>query len=222
MKYKDYLIVPVLAMYLLYASCAYIAKDGADAAEPEPSVNPSDITWSSSGDEAEYWYADGRRGTECFYVVEGQYGAGGICFSDGSRSDDRTSNYVISNMHLKCSGGSGESHDLIFLNEVTAYDTVSGTYYKRADYEDITGSLVSGKFVNSENPKDYYIFKKNGKSAEYFGDKVFKGKWSLDTAESLTVYDYSCRQDFRFGIVTDPAGGVAALKFNDTVYNLVA
>ena len=26
MKYKDYLILPVLIMYLIYASCAYIAK----------------------------------------------------------------------------------------------------------------------------------------------------------------------------------------------------
>lgn len=222
MKYKDYLIVPVLAMYLLYASCAYVAKGGADTAVPEPSVNPNDITWNSSGDEAECWYANGQRGTECFYVIEGEYGSSGICFSNGSRSGDKTSNYVISNMHLKCSSSSGESHDLIFLNEVTAYDTVSGTYYKRADYDDISASITSGKFVNSENPKDYYVFKKGGKSTEYFGDKVFKGKWSIDTAETLTVYDNSCRQYFHFGIISDAAGSVTALKFNNTVYNLVA
>lgn len=208
-------------MYLLYASCAYVAKSGSDNAVPEPSINPTDIEWNS-GDGAERWYANGQRGTECFYVVEGEYGSSGICFSKGSRADDVTSNYVISNMHLKCSADSGENHDLIFLNEVTAYDTVSGTYYKRADYEDITDALVSGKFVNSENPKDFYVFKKSGKSVEYFGDKVFKGKWSLETAEILTVHDNSCRQDFRFGIITDGAGGVVALKFNDTIYNLAA
>ncbi len=39
MKYKDYLLVPILAMYILYASCAYIAENGGigskEPAEPE-------------------------------------------------------------------------------------------------------------------------------------------------------------------------------------------
>ena len=225
MKYRDYLIVPVLAMYLLYASCAYIGKgspsDGPEA--PEASLNPDSIKWASSNGDEEYWYANGQRGSESFYVVSAAGSENGIYFTDSCNVGREAANpYTISDMHLKCENTSGRSYDLIFLNEMTAYDTISGTYYQRADYDSIVENLTSGEFVNVDNPKDSYTFRKNGKSVEYFGDKVFKGIWSLETTQTVVVYDKSCKEYFHFNLQFAPDGTVSGFRFNDVTYKLAA
>ena len=216
MKYRDYLIVPVLVMYLLFASCAYVAggrtAGGAPerAEEPVASINPEDISWNN-----EYWYASGARGTECFCITESD----GISFVTGHETGD-SSAYVISNMHLRCSRD-GRAYDLIFPDALTAYDLNSGTYYQRADYSLMVESIVSGRFVNTENPRDIFTFRDNGKSVENFGDKVFKGTWELETANCLAVYDKTCKSTFYFSIIFD-SGSISGIECNGISYKLVA
>ena len=228
MKYRDYLIVPALIMYLLYTSCAYIAnkgqsKEAGNVEIPVASVCPTKISWGneaeSSGDN---WYAGGARGADYFTVTTSDAGTDAISFYDSRTAIKGVScAYTVSDMHLKCNND-GQKYDLIFVDELTAYDCNSGTYYQRGDYASIVDKLTSGKFVNSENPRDYYIFKPDGKSAEYFGEKVFKGKWNLNTTDSIYVYDNQCREYFHFTLLTDGCGEVSGFSFNNTNYYLAA
>ena len=231
MKYRDYLILPVLIMYLLYTSCAYIAKTDEAAsvgkkAVPNAAVNPASMIWG--GDEGEYgelWYASGARGTSCFTVANTTPAEAKICFYGNSASGGATemteSSYVISDKHLRCTNN-GTRYDFIFLDEMTAYDLLSGTYYQRGDYNLLKQQLTAGKFVSTSNPNHYYVFKDNGKSVEYAGDKVFKGKWNLSTSDSVALYDRTCRETFDLELLSDEYGNISGFDSNGTVYALAA
>ena len=141
MKFKDYLILPVIAMYVLYTSCAYLPKP---AEKMELAKAPAAV--------------------------------------------------------------------------VTAYACNSGSYDLCGGCEEIEKQLTSGKFVNSENPNDWYVFKSSGKSAEYFGNKVFKGKWQLEANGTVSVYDQSCKEYFHFNLQTDFYGRITGFQFNNITY----
>ena len=231
MKYRDYLIVPAIIMYILFASCAFVAKGNNDyineitVSTPEPSVNPSEISWGEDNEAiGEYWYANGQRSGEYFAVETASTGKNDIYFYSSSQKADAISQatpYIVKNMHMQCSTSDGRDYDLIFLDEMTAYDCVSCTYYQRADYDTLISQLTSGKFVNSTNSRDYYVFKSNGKSYEYFGDQLYKGDWNFNTAETVVVYDHVCKDYFNFNILFDTYGNISGFTFNEIVYNLV-
>lgn len=222
MKYRDYLIIPAICMYILFASCAFVLKADnvayASGLEGEPAVaalDPETINWGSG----ERWYADGERFGESFYVpVSGEKQ---ICFNSAEKSNTSSKPvaFIFDGMHLKFSS-EGQSHDLIFTDEYTAYDMNSGMFFVRADYDSLQSQMVSGKFVNSENNRDYYQFDSNGKSAEYFGDQLYRGSWAFDTADSLVVFDYATDSDFHFQMIFDDYGSVCGLRFNDIEYIL--
>lgn len=223
MKYKDYLILPVIVMFIIYASCAYVgnadSETGNAIVAPEASVDPAGISWMvDDADTGECWYEAGIRGGSYFAVNQRENGAKVISFHEGNKGSE--SAFVVSDMHMRCNND-GTRYDLIFTDEMTAYDTLSGRYFQRGDYSQLKNELLSGRFVNTENPKDYFLFKDNGKSTEYFGDKVFKGKWNFETSSSLSVYDKSCKQDYHFDICFDGFGGVCGLDFNGITYELV-
>ena len=210
MKYKDYLLIPILAMYILYASCAYIAENGGiGSKEPVASVCPTEICWDSDS-----WYADGARGGNSFNVEN----SGELVISDGRQSSNV--NYSIADMHMRCSDGEGTRYDLIFLDEMTAYDCISGTYYQRGDYESLMNQLSSGRFVNEANEDDYYVFKDSGRSTEYLGNRVFKGEWTLSTAQKLTIYDNQCDGFMDFNLIYDNSGKISGLTYNNMKYSL--
>ena len=229
MKYKDYLIIPVIFMFLIYASCAYVAKtDSALAAGvevPEARIDPSKIVWGGeNGEFGENWYAEGARGTGYFSVSSGEEPL--ICFTTGAKTGSRgasvtESSYIVSGKHLKCTNN-GVRYDFIFPDELTAYDLVSGVTYQRADFDQIKTQLTSAKFVNLQNPDDYYVFKSNGKSTEYCGDRVFHGKWNLSTADSISLYDKARRQELSVSLLYDNFGNLNGLDCNGFQYSLAA
>ena len=221
MKYKDYLILPAILMYLLYASCAYIAKENRELdTVPDAVISPQEIVWGCSEDEShgEYWYANGERGTDYFAVIEGRAGANQICFFEAGSPSENV-RYSVNDLHLNCTDN-GRKYDIIFPNEMTAYDTVSGTYYQRGDYSRLFMGLTSGKFINETNPNDWYVFKESGKSLEYFGDKAFPGKWTLSTSSSISVFDNRTEKTYVFDILLDRYGDVGGFSFDGIIYSL--
>lgn len=233
MKYRDYLILPAIVMYIIFASCAFIGKMSVDPemvsetviSEPTASVNPSEMSWGQSDSEyGECWYAEGTRMGD-YFTVNTSSSSKDIYFYDSKSSSGKTAAeptpYVVKDMHMLASTQSGRKYDLIFLDEMTAYDCISGTYFQRADYSSLKQQLTSGKFVNSTNSRDYYVFKNNGKSCEHFGDQLFKGNWVLDTTDTLCVYDYSCQENFHFNLIFDGFGKISGFTFNEIIYTLV-
>lgn len=228
MKYKDYLILPVLLMFLIYASCAYVAK--ADSAmtnnsfdAPDAKISPEKIVWG--GETEEYWYAEGARGTTYFFVTDDGSEEGKITFYDSSVTDRRSaalteSSYVITGMHLKCTNH-GVRYDLIFPDEMTAYDLLSGTTFQRADYDQMKSQMTSGRFVNENDPQDYYVLKADGKGTQYCGDRVFRGKWSFTTAETISLFQKTEKQQ-PFEIVYDDFGNLSGFISQNSVYTLCA
>ena len=215
-KYKDYLIAPVISMYVLFASCAYIGQNVFKTAEteaPQPTVSPAAICW-----DGDSWYAGGSRGTASFTVVKEDTGSNEVYFSN-SRGSMNAVSYRIDDMHLLCCDGES-NYDIIFLDEVTAYDCNSGVYYQRADYNKTVSALTSGKFVNTANKADYYEFKSSGKSVEYCGDKVYSGKWNLETSDSIQVYDNTCKGSMGFELVYDASGNISGMTYNNNTYVL--
>ena len=230
LKYKDYLILPVLIMYLLYASCAYIARTENDGdgkkTTPVAVVDPAVISWGDAeGEYGECWYAEGARGTSYFMVAASGRGEPSICFynnsSIGKHNDFTESSCVVADKHMRCTNN-GIRYDLIFVNEMTAYDLISGTYYQRGDYKLLKAQLTAGKFVNAENPNHYYVFKENGKSVEYAGHKVFKGKWNINTSDTIVLYDKACKQVLDLELFSDDYGNLGGFNSNGTIYTLAA
>lgn len=227
-KYKDYLILPVFVMSLLFASCKLLSASDTSASSnvPDAELDPQEIVWGcDENGYGEYWYADGARGAECFSVVSAINGANEICFFSSSKGTSNAGtkgvHYKVDNMHLSCFSG-GKSYDLIFLDEMTAYDTVSGTYYQRADYNVLYSALTSGKFVNKDNTGDWYVFKSSGKSIEYFGDKAFPGRWRLATSDTISVYDNKTGETYSFDILFNGSGKPEGFRFDGIEYYLAA
>ena len=214
-------------MYVLFASCAFILK-GENAyaydefdAEPVARICPDKINWTGNDfHSAELWYADGGRFGECF-SVDLKNGSNSVSFFNCENSDvsSCSTTYMIDDMHMLCNV-SGKEYDFIFPDEMTAYDCNSSTFFVRADYDTLFNQITSGKFINSSNERDYYIFKTNGKSAEYFGDQLYKGVWSFNNSQSVTVEDSSCDASFHFDLIFDEYGYVSGLMFNGIEYNL--
>ena len=227
MKYKDYLILPVFLMYLMFASCAYIAKVNAEANPdvPEGQISPEEIVWGCESNEyGEYWYANGERGTECFSVIDRGARANEICFFENGRGSDPSQggiHYTVTDMHMCCENN-GRNYDLVFPDEMTAYDTVSHTTYQRADYSALYGSLTAGKFINDTNANDWYVLKESGKSLEYFGDMVFPGKWRLATSDTICVYDKKTDQEYTFTLNLTASGEVSGFDFDGVHYSRAA
>ena len=221
MKYKDYLILPAILMFIVYASCAYVGGADAEASPaacPEASVDPAAISWMQADEQTgECWYESGIRGGSYFAVNTNENGANVISFHEGNQGSE--SAYIVSDMHMRCNSN-GQRYDLIFTDEMTAYDTVSGRCYQRGDYTQLKNDLLSGRFVNSENPRDYFLFRDNGKSVEYFGDKVFRGSWNFDTSTTVAVSDKSCKKDYHFDLLFDGFGSVCGFDFNGITYSL--
>ena len=229
MKYKDYLILPVLLMFLIYASCAYVAKVDPAFADNrlsvEAKIDPGEIVWGGEdGEYGENWYAEGARGTGYFSVSAGENNL--ICFFSGVSADRRSpsgteSPFVISGKHLRCTNN-GIRYDFVFPDEMTAYDTISGIVYQRADYEQLKTQITSARFVNEKNATDYYVFKSNGKSTEYCGDRVFPGKWNLSTADTISLYDKVSKQQLSVSLLYDDYGNLSGLDCKGNTYFLAA
>ena len=230
MKYKDYLILPVLIMYLIYASCAYIAKvDGSAekrASMPSATVDPSQIVWSDDeSDEGEFWYADGVRGTAYFSVNSSAPETSTIRFYGGVNAGKQQtvteSSFTIRNKHLQCTNN-GIKYDFVFPDQMTAYDTVSGIRYQRADSSQMKTQLTSGKFVNESNPGNYFVLKENGKTKEYCGVKVFSGKWTMNTTDTIVLSNHSTGEPIRVDILCDSFGNINGFDIKGTIYKLAA
>ena len=230
MKYKDYLILPVLIMYLIYASCAYIAKvDGSAekrASIPPVAVDPSQIVWGDDeNSEGEFWYADGIRGTAYFSVNISASGSVTIRFYGGTNSGKSQtvteSSCIIRNKHLQCTNDNIR-HDFIFTDQMTAYDTVSGIRYQRADSSQMKTQLTSGKFVNESNPGNYFVLKENGRSKEYSGVKVFSGKWTMNTTDTIVLSDHSTGESVCVDILYDSFGNISGFDIDGAIYTLAA
>ena len=216
MKYRDYLILPVLAMSFIYASCAYVGEPKA-AAEPVASVDPAEISWGGeSGEYGEYWYSAENGG--CFTVHEEEREIRFISETRG-RSALEESCYAVDDGHLRFRSN-GKSYDLIFTDELTAYDTVSGTYFQRGDSAAIREALTGGKLVNAENKKDVFVLKANGKAAEYIGDLVCSGQWSLKTSDTITICDRSAGIGTDYVLVYNESGEICGIASSNAVYNL--
>ena len=230
MKYKDYLILPVLIMYLIYASCAYIAKvDGTAekrAATPSATVDPLQIVWSDGeSSEGECWYADGIRGTSYFSVNRSSSGEMLVRFYSGANSGKlqtaAESLCTIRNKHLQCTNN-GTRYDFVFPDQMTAYDIVSGVRYQRADSSQMKAQLTSGKFVNESNSENYFVLKENGKAKEYSGVKVFSGKWTMNTTDTIVLSNHSTGEPIRVDILCDSFGNINGFDIEGTIYKLSA
>ena len=230
MKYKDYLILPVLIMYLIYASCAYIAKvDGSaekHSSMPSAAVDPSYMVWSNDDSgEGEYWYADGVRGTAYFSVNRSISGETAIRFYSGANSGKlqavTESVCTIHNKHLQCTNN-GIRYDFVFPDEMTAYDAVSGIRYQRADSSQMKTQLTSGKFVNKSNPGNYFVLKENGKTKEYSGVKVFSGKWAMNTKDTIVLSNHNSKESICVDILCDSFGNINGFDIEGTIYTLAA
>ena len=200
MKYKDYLIIPIILIYIVATSFAYVGKNEVSDVPidaPQASVCPEDINLGT-----DVWYAEGSRNSDAI-------------------SASSVSRISYEDMHMLCATNEGKNYDLIFVDSMTAYDCNTGTYYERADFDTLVKELSSGKFINSSNYKDYFVFEENGKSIEYYGDKVYKGEWSFDTSDTLLVYDNACRGYIGFDILFDVYGDICGISNSDYVYNLV-
>ena len=225
-RYKDYLILPVLVMYLIYASCTYIANadspEASGSAAQVAAVKPDEIV-SSFNSRVEFWYADGMRGGACFSIGKNETGSSVISFfanSEETANEKPGAAYLVSGMHLCCSED-GKRYDLVFADDTTAYETISGVTYHRADYSRLKSVLIGGKFVNTTNSKDYYVFKSNGKCKEYFEDRVYNGTWNFCGEDTVAVYDKVCKESFELILMKNAYGDVFGFNLNGNVYSRV-
>ena len=67
-----------------------------------------------------------------------------------------------------------------------------------------------------------FVLKENGKTKEYCGVKVFSGKWTMNTTDTIVLSDHNTGEAVCVDILCDPFGNINGFDIGGTVYTLAA
>ena len=78
--------------------------------------------------------------------------------------------------------------------------------------------------VQKRNGRLYAVIqaKENGKTKEYCGVKVFSGKWTMNTTDTIVLSDHNTGEAVCVDILCDPFGNINGFDIGGTVYTLAA
>lgn len=185
----------------------------------KPVSDPADPKWSwgySDTPLGDLWYENGKTTGEFFSVYYDGKGIPSLSFFDaGSEASlDAASSegsFSITEKHVINEPGAEKEFDLIFLDPLTAYDSVSGSYYLRGDYVSLFDALTTGGFRSSLYPQEYIVLHSDGSAEDFYEGDPFTGTWYVENARQLVYHDDEYDTDYVFFFSFDDTGSLSGL-----------
>lgn len=167
------------------------------AAQPEAVIMPDEIDSGHVVDNAmdrtsDIWWKDGKEGSEGIYITDAANDAGRcVSWVDGSGKDvDSQFDCEISpDGHLVSVDGAEPACDIVFNDNLTCYDYVSGNWYIRGDADELNASLADLTFA-SESGSWTVTFNSDGTFDDDYDGEQATGTWEFITSANVRlVYD---------------------------------
>lgn len=185
----------------------------------EPVSDPSDPKWSwgySDTTLGDLWFESGKKEGSFFSVQPDDEGLLVLSFFDAGSSAvpgaaSSEGHFSMTGKHLVNEPGAVKEFDLIFLDPLTAYDSVSGNYFLRGDYVSLFDSLTAGGFRSVLYPQEHIVLHSDGSSEDVYEGESYPGTWYVRDARRLIYHDIENATDYVFFFSFDEEGSLSGL-----------
>ena len=194
----------VLCFALLGCSSGESGADAGDAApaaeepaaDPVANVSPDEIdpghVVGNEDRTSDIWWKDGQAGTEGIYVTNAANDAGlAVTWvdADGKDLEMQFDCEISPDGHLMSVEGAEPACDIVFNDNLTCYDYVSGNWYIRGNADELNASLAGLTFT-SDSGSWTVTFNADGTFDDDYDGEQATGTWEFITsANVLLVYD---------------------------------
>lgn len=231
---KIIMLILVCAMVCSFAACgeksaevtATPAPAAPDAVENTPveqapvitekvdsGIDPTLINFGTSGGEAhigDSWYKNGEKSGDSIYFEKADNAnAGFACVRVKEGEVDKTwLCKVTDNGHVVDQDGSSDL-DLVFENELSAYNNADGVRYVRGDAQELAKLFADKTLTEQDNASNTIILNADGTGKEVFDGKEDALTWKVVSATIVSVSD--SEYEYSFTVNTDEAGNFVSL-----------
>ena len=169
------------------SSTAAVTDDVLDPAKINPGWLDSDVRTS------DVWYLDGDTSAEGIFFTRANNEAG-LSFTRVDANDqngDSEFNLVITeDKHLRTPEGLAPKIDIVFDDDMTCYDYVSGNFYIRGDLKELTSMMADKTFVMEDRDGIEVTFNADGTYSETVDGNTESGTWKVAAATVVEMtYD---------------------------------
>lgn len=161
---------------------------------PEANVDPSRIDSGSYladngfGYSADVWYIDGDTSRPGFYL-EAWTVVLPVFFDEGGKPIDPDCDATIKDKHLVPSEECESGYDIVFVDPMTCYDSVSNTWYSRGDYNAVMAKVVNTKWKSLTNESIEIELREDGTLVESRdGKQAEAGTWAITAVDQVGLY----------------------------------
>lgn len=226
----------IIMLILICAMVFSLAACGEKSAEPAPApaaaenvpqgqapvvsekldtgIDPSLIDFGVSGGEAhkgDNWYKDGVKGDSFIYFeTADNANAGFACIKVEGGSIVKTWLCKTDSGNRVSDQDGSSDLDLVFENELSAYNNADGTRYVRGNAEEIAKLFAGRNLAEQENPSNTIVLNADGTGKEVFEGKEDALTWKIIAATLVSVSD--SEYEYIFTVNTDEAGNFVSLS----------
>ena len=161
---------------------------------PEANVDPSRIDSGSYladngfGYSADVWYIDGDTSRPGFYL-EAWTVVLPVFFDESGKPIDSDCDATIKDKHLVPSEECESGYDIVFVDPMTCYDSVSNTWYSRGDYNAVMAKVVNTKWKSLTNESIEIELREDGALVESRdGKQAEAGTWAITAVDQVGLY----------------------------------
>ena len=180
------------------------------SAAPRQALDPSTIepgmVWDNDADNgtSDIWYKDGNRSGEGFFITNANNDAGrSLTWVDakGSQTDSAFYLEVSPDKHLVNQSGHNEpAVDLVFEDNMTAYDNASGTRYSRGDQKALESQINDTTWEYKDTT---FTFNADGTYKQEQNGKERSGVWEVRSPTVLGIMASDRDKFDEFRMVSD-------------------
>ncbi len=193
-------LTSVVVAFALACSCMISGCGGGSGAveskerAPEANVDPSRIDSGSYladngfGYSADVWYIDGDTSRPGFYL-EAWTVVLPVFFDESGKPIDPDCDATIKDKHLVPSEECESGYDIVFVDPMTCYDSVSNTWYSRGDYNAMVAKVVNTKWKSLTNESIEIELREDGTLVESRdGKQAEAGTWAITAVDQVGLY----------------------------------
>ena len=134
------------------------------------------------------WYIDGDTSRPGFYL-EAWTVVLPVFFDESGKPIDPDCDATIKDKHLVPSEECESGYDIVFVDPMTCYDSVSNTWYSRGDYNAVMAKVVNTKWKSLTNESIEIELREDGTLVESRdGEQAEAGTWAITAVDQVGLY----------------------------------
>ena len=112
-----------------------------------------------------------------------------VFFDESGKPIDPDCDATIKDKHLVPSEECERGYDIVFVDPMTCYDSVSNTWYSRGDYNAVMAKVVNTKWKSLTNESIEIELREDGTLVESIdGKQAEAGTWAITAVDQVGLY----------------------------------